>query len=111
MKFMDREINELQHRVEEIVDFVVTMSYFPETEWVEDVLNDSLKNVDRKKVLGGIGAYKLTPEETADQIRLMRNMGLMGYCIFSYTTLSNNPHFAKSLKELTVPGTSVQPAK
>ncbi len=95
---------------EEIVDFVVTMSYFPETAWVEDVLNDSLKNVDRKKVLGGIGAYKLTPGETADQIKLMRNMGLMGYCIFSYTTL-NSPHFAESLKALTGPGTSGQEGK
>lgn len=94
-----------------IVDFVVTMSYFPETAWVEDVLNDSLKKVDRRKVIGGIGAYKLTPEETAGQIKLMRNLRLSGYCIFSYTTFTENPHFAESLDSLVVSINNKLPAK
>ena len=86
---------------EGIVDFVVTMSYFPETDWVEDVLNDSLKKVDRRKVVGGIGAYKLRPEETAEQMQLMNDLGLLGYSIFSYTTFKEEPQFAESLQALS----------
>jgi len=95
---------------DEIVDFVVTMSYFPETAWFEDVLNDSLKKVDRRKVIGGIGAYKLTPEETANQIKLMFNLKLSGYCIFSYSTFIENPHFAESLDSLVVSFNNKLPA-
>jgi len=94
-----------------IVDFVVTMSYFPETAWVEDVLNDSLKKADRRKVIGGIGAYKLTPEQTAAQIKLMGDLGLSGYCIFSYNTFINIPHFAESLDSLIVSFDNKLPSK
>jgi uncharacterized lipoprotein YddW (UPF0748 family) len=85
---------------EGIMDFVVTMSYHPDTDWVRDVLSGSLKKVDRKKVIGGIGAYKLKPEETAKQIELMNNLGLLGYCMFSYTTFNENPGFAETLKKI-----------
>jgi uncharacterized lipoprotein YddW (UPF0748 family) len=85
-----------------IVDFVVTMSYFPERDYVEDVLRDSLRKVNKKKIVGGIGAYLLSPNETANQIQLMRSMGLLGYCIFSYTTFVENRHFADTLDSLTV---------
>ncbi len=88
---------------EGLVDFVVTMSYFPETILVENVMKNSLKKVDRRKVVGGIGAYSLQPRETKEQIKLMRNLGLMGYCIFSYSTFAQNPHYAGSIGVLNVP--------
>ncbi len=94
-----------------IVNFVVTMTYFPETAWVEDVLNDSLNKVDRRKVVGGIGAYKLTPEETAEQVKLMHNLNLLGYSIFSYSTFIENPHFAESLDSLIVSYNITPPAE
>jgi len=87
---------------EGIVDFVVTMSYFRETDVLGEVLHSSLQQVDRKKVIGGIGAYILTPEKTAEQIILMGNLGLPGYCLFSYTTFKDNPNFAESLHSLLV---------
>ncbi len=87
---------------EGIMDFVVTMSYFRETDVLSEVLNNSLQQVDKQKVLGGVGAYILTPEKTAEQVLLMSNMGLPGYCIFSYTTLKDNPGFSESLHSLLV---------
>ncbi len=83
-----------------VMDFVVTMSYFPETDLVKSVLEKSLANVDRKKVIGGIGVYRLNPGETARQIRLMSELGLMGHCLFSYTTFYENPGFADTLHNI-----------
>lgn len=85
---------------EGIVDFVVTMSYFPETDWIEDVLRDSLKKVDRRKVIGGIGAYLIPPERMVEQVRLMQKLDLMGYSIFSYTTFTENPDYAEIVDTL-----------
>ena len=51
--------------------------------------------------VGGIGAYKLRPEETAEQMQLMNDLGLLGYSMFSYTTFKEEPQFAESLQALS----------
>ena len=84
---------------EGIVDFVVTMSYFEEVEEFFDVMSASLNKVDGRKVIGGIGAYKLIPEVAAEQISLIRRWGLMGFCFFSYTVFLENPQFIEILEE------------
>lgn len=81
-----------------IVDFVVTMSYQEDDESFITVLNASLNKVDRRKVIGGIGIYKIEPEIASKQIAIARDMGLLGYCLFSYNTFVGDPRFAKYLK-------------
>ena len=81
-----------------IVDFVVTMSYLEDDESFISILNTSLKKVDRRKVIGGIGIYKVRPEIASKQIAIARDMGLMGYCLFSYSTFVGDPQFAEYLK-------------
>jgi len=85
---------------EGVMDFVVTMSYFRETDVARDILLKSIGRVDKKKVIGGIGAYILSPEKTAEQIRLMSDLGLAGYSIFSYATFRDNPGFADTVDTL-----------
>ena len=82
------------------MDFVVTMSYFRETDVAKDILAGSIDRVDRQKVIGGVGAYILSPEKTAEQIRLMNGLGLAGHCIFSYTTFRDKPGFAETVESL-----------
>jgi len=84
---------------EGIVDFVVTMSYFEEVEEFFDVMRASLIKVDGRKVIGGIGAYKVIPEKAAEQISLIRRWGLMGFCFFSYTVFLENPQYVEILEE------------
>ena len=85
---------------EGIVDFVVTMSYYPDTEQFFTVMSESLQKADKRKIIAGIGIYKLTPKKTAEQIALVHDMNLLGYCFFSYTTLLENPQFSPSLDAL-----------
>ncbi len=87
-----------------IVDFVVTMSYLEDDESFITVLNTSLNKVDRRKVIGGIGIYKIEPEIASKQIAIVRDMGLMGYCLFSYNTFVGDPRFTKYLKMLLPTG-------
>ncbi|MBN1293244.1 MAG: family 10 glycosylhydrolase [Candidatus Latescibacteria bacterium] len=82
---------------EGVVDFVVTMSYFPENNDFSKILNYSLKKVDRQKVIGGIALYMMDARKASEQITLTRNMGLLGYCLFSYDTIINNSSYKNGL--------------
>ncbi|MFC1693959.1 glycoside hydrolase family 10 protein [Candidatus Latescibacterota bacterium] len=87
---------------EGIMDFVVTMSYFPDTAVFSEMMNGSLKQVDKRKVIGGVGGHKqeLTPEKAAEQISFIRDIDLLGYCIFSYTIFLEDTSIAKVLNSL-----------
>lgn len=88
---------------EGIVDFVVPMCYHEETAWIEDVLSGSLEGVDRSRVVGGVGVYKVMPGVMLEQISLMKQLGLAGYCLFSYTTFAEDPLFGDALERLNTP--------
>jgi uncharacterized lipoprotein YddW (UPF0748 family) len=76
-----------------IVDFVVTMAYFSENGTFDAVLNRALQRVDRRKIIAGIGIYKMNPETALQQISLVRDRGLLGYSLFSYTTLEKEEQY------------------
>jgi len=83
-----------------VVDFVVTMSYFPDTGQLYGVMSDNLEIVDPRKIVGGVGVYKTTPETAMEQISMMRTMNLLGFCLFSYTSFLENPRFVRSMSGL-----------
>ncbi len=85
---------------EGLVDFVVTMSYFPDSGQLYSVMSENVKKAHRRKIIGGIGVYMNSPLSTAEQISLLRDMDLLGYCFFSYTTFLENPGFAGNLAGL-----------
>ncbi|MFC1512052.1 glycoside hydrolase family 10 protein [Candidatus Latescibacterota bacterium] len=85
---------------ENLVDFVVPMCYYPQTDVVADVLADIPPDIDRKRVIGGLGAYRLTPDVLGEQIALTQRMGLSGFSLFSYSSLAGDPAFTRALTSL-----------
>ncbi len=83
----------------DIVDFVVSMSYFPDDNIIREKLKDSLVEVDPKKIIGGIGLYKIDPGSAARQIGLMRSLGLAGFSLFSYSSILEDRRYIDTLKQ------------
>ena len=83
----------------DIVDFVVTMSYFQDDDLIRGKLKESLEQVDPKKVVGGIGLYKIDPDIAARQIRLMKSLDLAGFSLFSYSSLLEDRRYEDVLKQ------------
>ena len=85
---------------ESTVDFVVVMNFTAQNGIFENILRASLRKADRGKVVAGIGAWLLSPEQAEQQTAFARRLGLPGYCLFSYASCSGNPMMRKSLMKL-----------
>lgn len=86
------------------VDFVVMMSYCSRNEKFGETLEISLRNVDRRRVVAGVGMFLLSPEQAMEQIAEIRNRGLLGYCGFSYDSFRGNPELGIRLMKLVRAG-------
>jgi len=96
---------------EGILDFVVTMSYYPDTNTYHEVMEANFEKVDPRRIVGGIGVYRINPVRAAEQIRLVRRLGLLGYCFFSYTTFLEDPSLARTLSSLVTPSVGAPPSE
>ncbi len=85
---------------EGLMDFVVPMSYYPDNEQLNTVMRANLEKVKPEQIVGGVGIYRIDPNAAAGQIRLFRELGLSGYCLFSYTTFQEISNYAGSLQRL-----------
>jgi uncharacterized lipoprotein YddW (UPF0748 family) len=85
---------------EGLMDFVVPMSYYPDNEQLNTVMRDNLEKVKPEQIVGGVGIYRIDSNSAAAQIRLFRELGLSGYCLFSYTTFHEQPDYAGALQRL-----------
>lgn len=94
---------------EGLLDFVVTMSYYPDNKMYRDIMEDNLELVDARKVVGGIGAYKMDAKNAVSQAELIRELGLLGHCVFSYTTLVENPRYSRSFSKAAQKGDITPP--
>ncbi len=79
-----------------LLDFVVTMSYYTEDETWLSVMRENLEQVDPRKVVGGIGAYRMDAKKAASQVEMTRKLGLLGHCMFSYTTFVENKRYGSA---------------
>ena len=91
-----------------IVDFVVPMSYYTENVKFATILAKSLDKVDKRKIVGGIGLYKLDPSKALEQISIVRKQGLLGYCLFSYATLRDDARYIKRYRTV-IPSMDTKP--
>ncbi|MFC1573890.1 glycoside hydrolase family 10 protein [Candidatus Latescibacterota bacterium] len=89
---------------EGIMDFVVPMSYYGENGMFDDVLKRSLNKVDKRKIISGIGIYTVNPSEAIRQVSLVRSKGLLGFCLFSYTTFEQEPRYRNHLSRILSSG-------
>lgn len=76
-----------------LLDFVVPMSYTTSTATVWKDTSDALQVTDPSRVVVGLGAYmdKDNPEMMAEQINLLRSLGVRGFVLFAQDTVGMAP--------------------
>ena len=94
---------------EDIMDFVVTMSYYDDTTQFREVMLHNLDTIDPARIVGGVGTYKISSDEAVRQVSLTRELGLLGHCHFSYTTFRDDPSYARSFESFYEAGTPSLP--
>jgi uncharacterized lipoprotein YddW (UPF0748 family) len=70
-----------------LVDAVAPMAYTPEAKRFADQITAARDIVGGKGIWAGIGAYRLTAEQTVENIHTARRLGTAGIVIFSYDSL------------------------
>jgi len=80
------------------VDAVAPMMYSVSGSTVARQAEEAVKRVPPEKVWAGIAIYNQSVSDAAAKIRDVRRMGIEGYAIFSYNSLSGG---AKDLRRLT----------
>ena len=100
--------NWVQWLNEGIVDFVVPMSYYSENGRYAAILDSTLDKVDKRKIVGGIGLYRLDPPKALEQISIVRERGLLGYCLFSYAILRDDAQYARRYRA-AIPSSNTKP--
>jgi uncharacterized lipoprotein YddW (UPF0748 family) len=66
------------------LDMVCPMAYSTDTDTVKKHIGNVMAVASGRPVWAGIGAWRITPEETAAKIRAARELGAQGFILFSY---------------------------
>jgi uncharacterized lipoprotein YddW (UPF0748 family) len=72
---------------DDVVDVVAPMAYTQEPAQFAEQVAAARHAAGSKAVWAGIGAYRLTPSQTVDNIRAARRLGASGIILFSYDSL------------------------
>jgi uncharacterized lipoprotein YddW (UPF0748 family) len=78
---------------EGIVDVVCPMAYTPEAARFGEQISSAHTAANGRPIWAGIGAYRLSPAQTVQNIQTARKLGAAGVILFSYDSLSD-PHLA-----------------
>jgi len=70
-----------------IVDVVCPMAYTPEAARFATQITAARAAANGRPIWAGIGAYRLTPSQTVDNIQTARRIGAAGVILFSYDSL------------------------
>ncbi|MFA5105291.1 MAG: family 10 glycosylhydrolase [Candidatus Margulisiibacteriota bacterium] len=86
------------------IDFAVPMIYSKDVDVVKRRTQESAKAAGRGRILVGLGAYLVSPEDFGAQFAIYRNMKkkykvINGFSLFSYDAISSEaPYFDKTKK-------------
>jgi uncharacterized lipoprotein YddW (UPF0748 family) len=83
-----------------LLDEVVPMNYVVDELQFRSFSEAAKKAAGRTKVVMGIGAWRLNPEQIADRIRSVRSNGLSGFSLFSYGGITADGGNLKNLEKL-----------
>ena len=72
-----------------LVDAVCPMAYTPEASRFAEHIADARQVAGDKAVWAGIGAYRLTPLQTVENIQTARKLGATGIVLFSYDSMTD----------------------
>ena len=70
-----------------LVDVVCPMAYTPDQTRFADQIASVIAAAGRHGIWAGIGAYRLSPSQTIENIRTARRLGAAGTILFSYDSL------------------------
>jgi uncharacterized lipoprotein YddW (UPF0748 family) len=83
-----------------LLDVACPMAYAPDAAAFASQMATALSAAGRHPVWAGIGAYRLSPEQTLDNIREARRLGVGGIILFSYDSLIAPPRGSGYLSQL-----------
>jgi uncharacterized lipoprotein YddW (UPF0748 family) len=72
-----------------LVDAVCPMAYTPEAERFAEQIAAARQIASDRPVWAGIGAYRLTPTQTVENIQAARKLGASGIVLFSYDSMTD----------------------
>lgn len=72
-----------------LVDAVCPMAYAPEAARFAEHIAAAREAAGDRAVWAGIGAYRLSPSQTIDNIRTARRLGAAGIVLFSYDSMTD----------------------
>ena len=72
-----------------LVDAICPMAYTPEASRFAEHIADARQVAGDKAVWAGIGAYRLTPLQTVENIQTARKLGATGIVLFSYDSMTD----------------------
>ncbi len=72
-----------------LVDAVCPMAYTPEAGRFAEHIADARQVAGNRAVWAGIGAYRLTPLQTVENIQAARKLGVTGIVLFSYDSMTD----------------------
>ena len=72
-----------------LVDAVCPMAYTPEAGRFAEHIADARQVAGNRAVWAGIGAYRLTPLQTVENIQTARKLGATGIVLFSYDSMTD----------------------
>jgi uncharacterized lipoprotein YddW (UPF0748 family) len=72
-----------------LVDAVCPMAYTVEAERFAEQIAAARGRAGARQIWAGIGAYRLTPSQTIDNIRTARRLGAAGVVLFSYDSMTD----------------------
>ncbi len=71
-------------------DYVILMNYSAENKEFKKNLKMAKSYKEAKRIVNGIGVYKLNKVQLEQRIRQSQNSGLGGYCLFSFTSFKKS---------------------
>ena len=84
------------------LDVLFPMAYERDTGVFEQRIRTVLALAEGRPVVAGVGAWLISPESARNKIRVARQLGARGYCLFSYdsiTQLGSDPSYLEQLVE------------
>ncbi len=86
------------------IDFAAPMIYSEKMQSVKTLMLKSAKVFKKKKVIVGLGAYKVSSNQLVDQIQMYRriakdNNSLGGFCLFSYDSIAKEPLYLEKVRK------------
>lgn len=82
------------------IDVVCPMAYAPDASTFTTQLEAATQGAGVQRLWAGIGAYRLSPAETIESIRVARRLGAAGVVLFSYDSLISSSPDGAALSQI-----------